>query len=161
SEGPLPLNSLIKVLDALYRRGLRELALSWPGGDHASNVLGSDRRLTRFGQEIIARANELGIVLDSSGLASSPAFEEVLNESKKPVIHTHGAATNPRAWTFSEGDLNDRQIRAIAGHGGVIGLHFGAYIKNLKGWNSAPTLDDLLDHVAYLVKIGGIECVGI
>ncbi len=161
NEGTLPLNGSIKMLDTLYNRGLRELALFWPAGNHTSHVLGPNGRLTHFGQEIIVRANELGIVLDPSHLASSPAFNEILEESKTPIIHTHGAAINPRAWTFSEGDLDDRRIRDIADRGGVIGLHFCTYIKNVKGWNRAPTLDDLMDHVEYLAKIGGIECVGI
>ena len=161
NEGTLPLNGSIKMLDTLYHRGLRELALFWPAGNHTSHVFGKDRRLTRFGHEIIARANELGIVLDPSHLASSPAFDEILEESKAPIIHTHGAATNPRAWTFNEGDLSDQRIRAIADRGGVIGLHFCTYIKNLKGLNRPPTIDDLIDHVEYLVKVGGIGCVGI
>src|SRR4029453_6216398 len=106
-------------------------------------------------------ANTLGIVLDPSHLAASPAFLEILEQSKTPLIHTHGAARNPRAWTVNEGDLTDSQIRAIADRGGVIGLHFCTYIQNIQALNRPPRLDDLMDHVDYLVKVGGIECVGI
>jgi membrane dipeptidase len=85
----------------------------------------------------------------------------VLKASRAPVIHSHGAARFPRAWTVAEGDLDDAQIRAIAASGGVIGLHFCTYIKNLNAWNRAPRMEDLLDHVDYLVKVGGIDCVAI
>jgi membrane dipeptidase len=85
----------------------------------------------------------------------------MLELTKVPVIHTHGAARFPRTRAVIEGDLEDDQIRAIADRGGVIGLHFCTYIKNLNGWYWSPTIDDLIDHVQYLVKVGGIDCVGI
>jgi membrane dipeptidase len=57
--------------------------------------------------------------------------------------------------------LEDTQIRAIADRGGVIGLHFCSYIRNLSGLYWRPTIEDLMDHGQYLVKVGGIECLGI
>lgn len=161
NEGTLPLGGGLETFERLYRRGLRELALFWPAGGHTGHVLDSKHNLTPFARQVIAKANELGVVLDPSHLAASPAFRQVLELSRSPVIHTHGAARFPRTRRFGEGDLEDHQIRAIAERGGVIGLHFCTYIKNLNGWNWSPALDDLMDHVQHIVKAGGIECLGI
>ena len=160
NEGSLPLGENLEMFDPLYRKGLRELALFWPAGYHTRHVLDEKGTLTPWAHQVIEKANKVGVVLDPSHLAHVPAFRQVLEESK-PVIHTHGAPKFPRNRRFSEGDLEDDQIRAIADQGGVIGLHFCTYIKNVKGHYWSPTLDDLMDHVEHLVKVGGIGCVGI
>ena len=161
NEGSLPVGSSATNLDVLYQKGMREIALYWPAGGHTRHVLEENGTLTRFGHEIIERANHLGIALDTAHLSGSPAFWEVLKQSKSPVLHTHGAARFPRTRYFAEGDLQDKEIRGIGDSGAVIGLHFCTYIKNLNGWNWSPTIDDLMDHIEYLVKVGGIDCVGI
>jgi membrane dipeptidase len=161
NEGTLPLGGSAKNLDVLHQRGLREIGFYWPAGEHTRHVLEENHTLTRFGHEVLERGNELGVVLDTAHLSGSPAFWEVLKESKSPVLHTHGAATFPRTRYFAEGDLSDKEIRGLADAGGVIGLHWCTYIKNLNGFNWSPTMDDLMDHVQYLVKVGGIDCVGI
>jgi membrane dipeptidase len=161
NEGTLPLGGSVRALEMLYSRGLRETALYWPAGKHTSHVINEKGLLTPFGLGVIENANRLGIVLDSAHLTGLPAFHEALKESKAPLLHSHGGAKNPRGWTFSEGDLEDAHIRAIAESGGVIGLHFCTYIKNAKGWNWTPTIEDLMDHVDYIVRVGGIECLGI
>lgn len=161
NEGTLPLAAKVEMLETLYQRGLRELALFWPAGEHTRHVIDAGGHLTSFARQVIEKSNELGIILDPSHMASVPAFREVLEHSRSPVIHTHGAPRFPRTHRFGEGDLERDQIRAIAEKGGVIGLHFCTYIKNLNGWNWSPTLDDLMDHVQDIVKAGGIDCLGI
>lgn len=161
NEGSLPLGESLERFEKLYQRGLRELAPYWPAGNHTRHVLDPKGSLTTLTQHLIEKANRLGVVLDSSHLAGTQAFRQLLELTKAPVIHTHGAARFPRTRAVVEGDLEDDQIRAIANKGGVIGLHFCTYIKNLNGWYWSPTVDDLIDHVQYLVKVGGIDCVGI
>ena len=161
NEGSLPLGESLERFEQLYQRGLRELAPYWPAGNHTRHVLDQQGNLTTFAKHLIEKASTLGVVLDSSHLAAAPAFRQLLELSKGPVIHTHGAARFPRTRAVSEGDLEDDQIRAIANKGGIIGLHFCTYIRNLNGWYWSPTVDDLVDHVEYLVKVGGIDCVGI
>jgi membrane dipeptidase len=161
NEGTLPLAGKTANLDMLYARGMRELALYWPAGRATRHVVNEKGRLTPFALAVIENANRLGIAVDSSHLTGLPAFDEVLKASAKPLIHSHGAARFPRAWTVAEGDLDDPQIRRLADSGSVIGLHFCTYIKNLNAWNRAPRIEDLLDHVDYLVNTGGVDCVAI
>jgi membrane dipeptidase len=161
NEGCLPLGGSLETFAQLYGRGMRVLSLFWPAGNHTRHVLDADGHLTPFARAAIRRADELGVVVDTCHLADTPAFYDVLATSRWPTLHSHGAARFPRAWTVAEGDLTDDQIRAIAGRGGVIGVHFCTYIKNIHGWNWQPTMDDLLDHVQYLIRVGGIDSVGI
>jgi membrane dipeptidase len=161
NEGTLPLAGSARNLQMLHEKGMRELALYWPAGRQTRHVVDDKGRLTPFALAVIENSNRLGIAIDSSHLAGLPAFSEVLKSSRAPVIHSHGAARFPRAWTVAEGDLDEAQIRQLADAGSVIGLHFCTYIKNLNAWNRAPRMEDLLDHVDYLVKKGGIECVAI
>ena len=161
NEGSLPLGGSMETFQRLYKRGMRAVSLFWPAGNHTRHVIDDRGRLTSFARLTIEKSNEMGVVVDTCHLAHTAAFHQVLTISQRPTIHSHGAGKFPRSWTVAEGDLDDEQIRAIADRGGVIGVHFCTYIKNLNGWNWQPTIEDLLDHVQYLVKVGGINSVGI
>ncbi len=161
NEGSLPLGRDLEAFDTLYQRGLREIALYWPAGRQTRHVLREDRTLTPHAYQTIERANELGIAVDTCHLSGTPALLQVVEASKAPIIHSHGAGKYPRSRQFPEGDLDDREIRAIADKGGVICVHFCTYIRNFNGWNWQPTVEDLMTHVEYLVKVGGIDSIGI
>jgi membrane dipeptidase len=161
NEGSLPLAGSMDTFRMLHDRGMRAISLFWPAGNHTRHVIDDEGRLTAFAKMVVEKADEIGVVVDTCHLAHTAAFAEALSVSKRPTIHSHGAGKFPRSWTLAEGDLDDGQIRAVANRGGVIGVHFCTYIKNLRGWNWQPEMDDLLDHVQYLVKIGGIDSVGI
>src|SRR6476659_7586239 len=68
NEGCLPLGRELEAFDALYQRGLREIALYWPAGRQTRHVLQEDRTLTPHAYQIIERANELGVVVDTCHL---------------------------------------------------------------------------------------------
>ena len=161
NEGCLPLGTELGAFVDLYDRGLREIALHWPAGRQIRHVLKEDGTLTPLAVRIIEQSRELGVAVDTCHLSNTPAFFQVLEVSKVPTIHSHGAGRYPRSRTVAEGDLDDKQIRAIADKGGIIGVHFCTYIQNINGHYWQPTIEDLMDHVQYLVKIGGIDCVGI
>jgi membrane dipeptidase len=161
NEGSLPVGGRPETFEQLHQRGMRVLSLFWPAGNHTRHVVDEAGKLTASAARIIEKAGELGVVIDTCHLAHTDAFAQVLEVSRQPTIHSHGAGKYPRAWTVAEGDLEDSQIRAIANRGGVIGVHFCTYIKNLNGLNWQPTIEDLLDHVQYLVKVGGVDSVGI
>jgi membrane dipeptidase len=161
NEGSLPLGRDLEAFDTLHQRGLREIALYWPAGRQTRHVLREDRTLTAHAYQTIDRANELGVAVDTCHLSGTPALLQVVKASKAPIIHSHGAGKYPRSPHFLEGDLDDREIRAIADKGGVIGVHFCTYIRNINGWNWQPTVEDLMAHVQYLVNVGGISSIGI
>jgi membrane dipeptidase len=56
--------------------------------------------------------------------------------------------------------LTDEEIRAIADKGGVIGLHFMTHM--LTGRPEPPaTMDEVVAQIDYMVKIGGVDALGL
>jgi len=117
-EGTLPLNGSLKILDTLYNRGLREPARFWPAGNHTSHVLGLNRRLTRFGLEIIESANR-SRALSFQSPASEAAFFRNRNSLGTEQTFVEGIGTIAGMPLFTQ-DLvgrgfSDRDIRKILG----------------------------------------------
>jgi len=110
--------------------------------------------LSRFGLEVVEEMNRLGMLIDVSHL-NEPGFWDVIEASSSPVIASH---SNAKALCDHPRNLTDEQIRAIADGGGVIGVNFCTAFLTSSG---AATLDDVLNHIDYLVKVGGIETVGL
>jgi membrane dipeptidase len=141
------------TLDTLYRRGVRIMGLTW----NASNALADgalEHRhggLTPFGKTIVRRMQQVGIVIDVSHL-SEKSFWDVLAASTGPVMATHSDAAavvpHPR-------NLSDAQLRALAGRGGVVGVNF--YPAHAGG----GTIDRILRQIDYMVKIMGVDHVGL
>jgi membrane dipeptidase len=94
---------------------------------------------------------ELGIIVDTSHL-SEAAFWDALRVTRGPVIASH---SNAAALQAHPRNLNDAQLRAIAGRGGVVGVNFYA------GFLGAATMERVLDHVDYIAKVAGIDSVAL
>ena len=113
----------------------------------------SAQGLTDFGRQVLATSNELGIVTDLAHI-NDCAFYEVLERSSLPVVMSHTAV-------FALGGhwrcLTDDQLRALATAGGVMGIAFmPSFIDP-----TAPNLDRLVDHIAYVAELVGVDHVGI
>lgn len=122
TEGLHALEGELTNLGRLHRAGLRTAGLH----HFFDNALGgslhgqSGAGLTAFGRKAVRRMNALGIVVDVAH--SSPAVvRDVLEVSTRPVIVSHGglrgACDTPR-------NLDDELARAIAEHGGLIGIGY-------------------------------------
>jgi membrane dipeptidase len=199
-------------LDAAYDRGARYIGLVHVGnddlctsslpdtkhGEPAMNGAG-DHGMTQFGREVVARANQLGIMVDVSH-ASDNCVRDTLKVSKAPIIASHSAA---RALTNNPRNLPDDLLRAIAAKGGVIQVvAYKEFLKDdparkkaedalqkrvakqlgQKEYDSEAddylpvtqagmaeiqkkyplaTVDDLVAHIRHVVKVAGIDHVGI
>ncbi len=110
------------------------------------------RGLTPFGRELIAACNELGIIVDTAH-ANDRTFYEALQASQKPCIFSHGGvfALCPH-WRC----LTDDQIRALAEHGGVMGVAF--YDKFIHP--TEPSLTRLVDQIEHVVNLVGPDYIG-
>lgn len=207
-EGGHMIENDINKLDALYKRGVRYMTITWnnstpwatsaadettPGG-----ALNSDGKkgLTPFGVSVIKRMNELGIMVDISHVGEQ-TFWDITKISTKPIIASHSCVWN---LCPHRRNLKDEQIKAIAKSGGVIFLNFYAgfidstyerkrdlflkqhqsevdeLIKQGKQKDYAlmmvgdkykneinamrPSLSVLLDHLDYIVKLVGVDHVG-
>lgn len=86
--------------------------------------------MTAFGRRVVARMNELGIVLDTAH-ASDESAEAILEASVKPVNDSH---TTSRDLVPQSRGLRDKTLRRIAESGGVVGVHFADHMLTPEAW---------------------------
>jgi len=72
--------------------------------------------LSPLGTAWVAEANRLGVLIDASH-ASDDVLDQLLERSRAPIILTHSGA---RAVHDHPRNVDDRRLRALAAHGGVI-----------------------------------------
>jgi membrane dipeptidase len=205
-EGGHMIEDKISNLEKLYNRGVRYMTLTWNNStswassaadERAKKNLGRKYGLNDFGEQVIRRMNELGMMVDVSHVGEK-TFYDAIRISTKPVIASHSSVYSicpvPR-------NLTDNQIRAIGKNGGVIQINFySAFIdSNFKEKNNAftkrhqrekdsllkknmndfyatlylnkkykkemdevrPPLTVLIDHLDHVVKLIGVDHVGL
>lgn len=110
--------------------------------------------LSPFGKEVVKEMNRLGIMIDVSHAAES-TFYDALATSSLPIIASHSSA---RALCDHRRNLTDEQIKALAAKGGVVQicLYEGFLNKERKA-----TLSDIIRHINHVVRLVGIDYVGI
>jgi membrane dipeptidase len=149
-QGTCPFEYDLDLAEVYWRLGVRVVQLAYnvrsPAADGCEEP--GDAGLSRFGRQLVAELNRLGMVVDVShtGRASSMGAVEA---STAPVIasHSNAAAVHP-----SRRNLHDDLIRAIAGSGGVIGANgYPAFVADA----ARPTLDQYIDHMAYIADLVG------
>lgn len=151
-EGGECLENDIKRLDYLYNKGVRSLGLTWNDPNELSGGANTpELGLTPFGIQVIERMEELDILVDLAHI-SPKGFFDALNVCKKPPIVSHTAAY---AFNPHKRNLTDKQIRAVAERGGVIGVCL--YPVFLGGGD----IDAFIRHIEHIRNVGGSECVGI
>ena len=157
-EGGEALEGNLAILRVLYRLGIRLMTLTWNHRNQIADGIGEARTnggLTEFGIKLIDEMNRLGMLIDVSHISES-GFWDVMKRSKFPIIATHSncytLCSHPR-------NLKDTQIKALADKGGFIGV---AFVPDFLTKDKRETnIEDVLDHIDYLVKIGGVDCVGL
>ena len=140
-------------LDRLYARGVRILSLTWnQSNDLADGALEETHGgLTPLGRRVLARMQELRMVIDVSHL-SERAFWAVLEATAGPIVATH---SNAAALTPHRRNLTDDQLRALARRGGVVGVNF------YPAFTGGATIQHVLAHVDHLVRVMGADHVAL
>jgi membrane dipeptidase len=112
-----------------------------------------DKGITEAGRAWVEEMHQLGLLVDLSH-SGHRTTSDYLAAAKGPMVASHADAF---ALCPSPRNKTDEQIRAIAETGGLIGgVLFSPFIRREK----RPTIDDFLDHIDHMVKLGGIEHVG-
>jgi membrane dipeptidase len=130
-EGGHMIEDKIEYLDNFYVRGARYMTLTWNNSTSWATSAADEttrgdsllhKGLTDHGKKIIARMNELGMLIDISHNGEQ-TFWDVMKLTTKPVIASHSSV-----WALCphRRNLKDEQIIAIAKNGGVIHLNFFA-----------------------------------
>lgn len=140
-------------VDRLYARGVRMMSLTWnTSNDLADGALEEAHGgLTPLGRAVLLRMQARGMVVDVSHL-SARSFWDVLAATRGPLIATH---SNAAALTPHRRNLSDDQLRAIAARGGVVGVNF------YPTFTGGATLERVLAHIDYLVKVMGVDHVAL
>lgn len=111
--------------------------------------------LSPFGEEVVREMNRQGIMVDLSHTAES-TFWDVMKLSTVPVICSHSSA---RALCDHDRNLTDEQLRALAKNDGVVQVCLlNAYINPVK---EKASVTDAVEHIDHIVKVAGIDHVGI
>lgn len=144
--------------------------------------------LSPFGKELVVAMNNIGMMIDISHV-SDAAFYQTVALSKVPVIASHSSLRSYTPGF--ERNMDDDMIKALAKNGGVVQINFGssfvtmmanqygalrkaaakqagvaddaAFELEFRKKNPYPfaTLDTVLDHIDHVVKLVGIDYVGI
>lgn len=118
------------LLDIYYKLGARYFGLVHNGhndiadsaqpqsdlGDRPNDKGGEHGGLSAYGRELVARCNDLGVMVDVSHSAKSTALAAIA-ASRAPIIASHSGvyALNPHPRNMS-----DEEMKALAAKGGVI-----------------------------------------
>ncbi|MFT5702155.1 MAG: membrane dipeptidase [Desulforhopalus sp.] len=161
-EGAEPLQNDIKLLRIFYELGVRGLGLVWSRRNYVGDGVffttkksGKPSGISNFGITLIQEAEKLGMFIDVSHL-NDEGFSDVMEICKSPVIASH---SNCRAIASSPRNLTDPQIEAIAKSKGVIGMN--SINKFIRDDVDNIEVSHFVDHLDHVVKIAGIDHVGI
>ena len=141
--------------------------------------------LTDFGREVIREMNRLGMIVDISHV-SDKTFWDALETSRAPIFASHSSS---KVLSDIFRNMSDDMIVAMARKGGVIQLNciceflaqksydavkplaaqigkismaeYRKGIVELQKTMPKATLDDLVAQIGHVVKIAGIDAVGI
>ena len=174
-EGGHAIEDSLAALRLFYRLGIRYMTLTHTNTNNWADAAGgisiaAEKRhngLSDFGREVVREMNRLGMMVDISHVGDE-TFRDVLAVTKSPVIASHSSA---RALTDVPRNLSDEMLRDVARNGGVVMVNFyNGFINTeyarpgmARPTKSAQTatLAMLMQHFEHVIKIAGIDHVGI
>jgi len=146
----------VEDVDLFHQLGLRCVQLTY----NTQNLLGSggtdrvDGGLSDFGAQIVARMNQVGMLVDVSHCGDRTTLDAI-ELSSEPIAITH---SNCRALNDHPRLKTDEAIRKLAAKGGVMGI---TGVRNFLRDREPTTVEHMVDHIDHVVKLVGIEHVGI
>lgn len=155
-EGGEILGESLFMLDIIYQLGVRALGLTWNQRNALADGAGerTHSRLTRLGESVIHRMNELGMVIDVSHL-NEEGFYHVLELSDDPIIASHSCAYE---LCQHSRNLKNEQLKALSRNRGLIGVNFYPYFLNNEG---KANLNDVVRHISHIADIAGVDSIGL
>ena len=155
-QNTVPFGTDLDRISLFKDLGLRVVQLTYNLRNYAGD--GCTERyktgLTYFGIELVERLNDLNMAVDVSHCSEQVGWDAI-EVSTSPVIITHSASN---AVTYHDRGKGDELAKAIADQGGYFGV---ALIGGFLSETTEITLDHFVDHVEHLVKVMGIDHVGI
>lgn len=193
AEGGHSIDGSLGALRALHALGVRYLTLTHnENTDWADSATDVPRHggLTRFGREVVAELNRLGMLVDLSHVAAT-TMHDALDVTAAPVVFSHSSA---RAVADHPRNVPDDVLARLADNGGVCMVTFvprfvspaaaawsaevhdaalaagvdardlGALDAFSEAYEPAcppATLADVVAHVEHVREVAGVEHVGL
>jgi membrane dipeptidase len=166
-ENGYALGNDISLLDDYAARGVRYITLTHNGhnaiADAAiprrdlNDVEAEHGGLSPFGRDVIARMNQLGILVDISHAAKSTMLQAA-EISRVPILATHSCI---RALCDHPRNLDDEQLDVLKSTGGLVQVTIVSNFLRPKARAGDLSVADIADHIDYAVRRIGIDHVGI
>lgn len=177
-EGGHAIEDSPRLLRTFFDLGVRYMTLTHSNSNHWADSSGSAKKpnngLSPPGKQIVAEMNRLGMMVDISHV-SDKTFFDTLAASTAPPFASHSSC---RAISNIPRNMTDEMIVALAKKGGVVQINFGCEFLSQKSANTSSwtnkaipksadknitraTLADAAAHIDHVVKIAGIDAVGI
>ena len=143
-------------LEVFYRLGIRIIQLTY----NDRNLIGDgclepgNAGLSAFGRQAVERMNALGIAVDLSHCGTQTTADGIAASTRPPLI-THSGCREVYRHPRSK---EDRELKAMADKGGVVGIYFMPFIGQGTG---APTTEMLMRQIEHALKVCGTDHVGI
>ncbi|WP_315981615.1 dipeptidase [Aliamphritea spongicola] len=113
-----------------------------------------DSGVTRFGRQVIAEMNRVGMIVDMSHSAERSTLEAI-EISSRPIVISHA---NPNSFHPAKRNKSDTVLKALGESGGLLG--FSLYPFHLKNGPDC-TLEEFCDMVARTADLMGVDQIGI
>jgi membrane dipeptidase len=145
----------VSRVNLFYDLGVRIVQLTY----NLRNLLGDgclephNAGLSVFGRRVVARMNELGMLVDLSHVGRQTTIDAIA-ASTRPVAATH---TGCAALNDVPRNKPDNILKGIADRGGVVGIYLMPFLRA----QGQPRTDDFVRHVMHAVNVCGEDHVGV
>jgi membrane dipeptidase len=146
-------------LDMFRQLGVLVIQLTY----NTRNLIGDgclepgDAGISELGRDAITRMNALGIAVDLSHCGTRTTATGIAASAKPPLI-THSGCREVYRHPRSK---EDRELKAMADKGGVLGIYLMPFLGGAEGPKKASTGDAVIRHIEHAIKVCGADHVGI
>ena len=159
-ENGYPIGKDLSLIQYFHNLGVRAITLCHNKNneicDASMDTIREHNGLSPFGVSVVKEMNRLKLIIDVSH-ASTESLFDILEVSTLPIIASHSGVWNIKNHNRN---LKDNEIKAIAAKGGLIQVATGRFFLSDKP-KEEVTVSDIANHIDYVVKLVGIDHVGI
>ena len=155
-QSEFDLKGSLEPLTSYKEEGVRAFQLAYRDNDIGGAEKSNDLPLTPFGKKVVEELNRLHMVIDVSHCGRRTTLDAV-ETSSGPIMANHA---NSEALVPVGRNKSDEEIEAIARRGGVVGITtINRFLT--KNPSKPAGIEELTDHIDYMVEKIGIDHVGV